>query len=145
MFDPQPDLEQIQACCAVAEIHDDIIAVPMGYHSVVGDMGAALSAGQQQRLLLARALYQSPSILLLDEGTSHIDTVTALKIFGNLRRRRLTCIYVTHNESLLPLADDIYYLDRDVLDSGCGGAANPFYSLGDGEGLPPRATHPDDG
>lgn len=144
LFDPQPDLEQIQTCCRVAEIHDDIVATPMGYHSVVGDMGAALSAGQQQRLLLARALYRRPALLLLDESTSHIDTVTAIKIFANLRNSQLTCVFVTHNESLLPLADDVFYLDGEASDCGISAGEFPAHTPGEGESLPPRATHPDD-
>jgi ATP-binding cassette subfamily B protein RaxB len=110
-FDPQPDLQQIQTCCTLAEIHRDIVAMPMGYHSVVGDMGAALSAGQRQRVLLARALYHNPCLVLLDEGTSHIDTVTAISIIQNLRTRDMTCVYVTHSEALLALADEVICLE----------------------------------
>ena len=110
-FDPQPDLQQIQTCCTLAEIHRDIVAMPMGYHSVVGDMGAALSAGQRQRVLLARALYHKPCIVLLDEGTSHIDTATAITIIRNLRALDLTCVCVTHSEALLALADEVICLE----------------------------------
>ena len=54
-------------------MHDDIVAMPMGYHTLIGDMGTVLSGGQKQRVLLARALYKQPKILLLDEATSHLD------------------------------------------------------------------------
>ena len=110
-FDSQPDLQQIQTCCELAEIHRDILAMPMAYHSMVGDMGAALSAGQRQRVLLARALYHNPATVLLDEGTSHIDTATAITIIENLQARDLTCICVTHSESLLALADEVICLE----------------------------------
>jgi ATP-binding cassette subfamily B protein RaxB len=56
----------------LAAVHDEIEAMPMGYHTLIGDMGAALSGGQKQRILLARALYKRPQILLLDEATSSL-------------------------------------------------------------------------
>lgn len=147
-FDPQPDLPQIQACCTLAEIHRDIVAMPMGYHSMVGDMGAALSAGQRQRVLLARALYHNPSIVLLDEGTSHIDTATAIKIIQNLQARDLTCVCVTHSEALLALADEVIYLEpggtlaRTAPPTQARGK-NSEQSIGDEECLPPRAAQRD--
>ncbi len=72
-FDLTPDLAQVERAARIAHIYDDIIQLPMGFDSRIGDMGSALSVGQQQRLLLARALYREPSILFLDEGTSHLD------------------------------------------------------------------------
>ncbi|SUX28426.1 ATP-binding cassette domain-containing protein [Chromobacterium vaccinii] len=72
-FDPQPDLEHAQKCAKLSAIHDEIIAMPMSYNTLVGDIGSTLSGGQKQRLLLARALYKNPQILVLDEATSHLD------------------------------------------------------------------------
>jgi ATP-binding cassette, subfamily B, bacterial CvaB/MchF/RaxB len=59
-FDPPPDLAGVEQCARVAAVHDDIEAMPMGYHTLIGDMGTALSGGQKQRMLLARALYKRP-------------------------------------------------------------------------------------
>ncbi len=72
-FDAQPDPEWAEECAQLAAVHDEIVAMPMGYHTLIGDMGASISGGQKQRILLARALYKRPKILFLDEATSALD------------------------------------------------------------------------
>ena len=73
-FAADPDRARIEACGPRApRSHDDIVAMPMGYGTLIGDMGTVLSGGQKQRVLLARALYRAPGLLLLDEATSHLD------------------------------------------------------------------------
>ena len=66
--------------------------MPMGYETLVGDMGSTLSGGQKQRLLLARALYRRPPILILDEGTSHLDVATERAVNAVLSDLGVTCI-----------------------------------------------------
>jgi ATP-binding cassette subfamily B protein RaxB len=88
--------ERIEAAARMAKVHDEIVAMPMGYHSLVGDMGSSLSGGQVQRLFLARALYRHPQILVLDEATSHIDVVCEQSIFEELDRQTLTRIQIAH-------------------------------------------------
>lgn len=104
-FDPAATLQDIQAAARTAQIHDDIVAMPMGYESLVGDMGSALSGGQRQRVLLARALYREPDILLLDEATSHLDLERERKVNAGVSRLSITRIIVAHRPDTIRCAD----------------------------------------
>ncbi len=112
-FDLQSSPDEIIRCARQAQISADIEAMPMGYESLIGDMGTALSMGQQQRILIARALYRQPRVLLLDEGTAHLDAEIERQVMQSLRDQGITCIYITHNPRLLPLADKIVHWHRD--------------------------------
>jgi ATP-binding cassette subfamily B protein RaxB len=105
-----PDPERVQACARLACLHDEIMAMPMGYESLIGEMGGALSGGQQQRLLLARALYQQPSILILDEATSHLDVPTEQRIAAMLSELRITRIFAAHRPDTVAIADRVLAL-----------------------------------
>lgn len=107
LFDPAPDDARLQACAKLSAIHDDIVAMPMGYRTLVGDMGSALSGGQRQRMLLARALYARPRILFLDEATSHLDAATERRIHAALARMRITRVVVSHRPQTLTSADRV--------------------------------------
>ncbi len=109
-FDPQPNLERIETCARLAAIHDDILAMPMGYQTLVGDMGTVLSGGQKQRILLARAFYKKPRILLLDEATSHLDVTRERQVSEAISHLRLTRIIVAHRRETIASADRIYRL-----------------------------------
>ena len=95
-FDSPADPQRARACAAMAQVHDDIARMPMGYQTLVGDLGSGLSGGQKQRLLLARALYKQPRVLALDEATSHLDVVNERAVTHALAQLRLTRIVIAH-------------------------------------------------
>jgi ATP-binding cassette subfamily B protein RaxB len=95
-FDVQHDPARIEACARLAQLHDDIGRMPMGYQTLVGDLGSGLSGGQKQRLLLARALYKQPRVLALDEATSHLDLGNERAVTLALGQLQLTRLIVAH-------------------------------------------------
>jgi ATP-binding cassette, subfamily B, bacterial CvaB/MchF/RaxB len=106
-FDPGFDQERMVMCAQMAGVHEEILAMPMAYNSVVGDMGSSLSGGQKQRVLLARALYKGPKILFLDEGTAHLDVENERQINERLRRLDITRISVAHRPEMMSGADSV--------------------------------------
>jgi len=113
-FDPQPDQARIDEAARLAQIHDDIAAMPMGYQSLVGNMGSSLSGGQRQRVLLARAFYRKPAILVLDEATSHLDVERERSINDAVRAMNITRIIIAHRPETIRSADRVI-----VLEHGC--------------------------
>jgi ABC-type bacteriocin/lantibiotic exporter with double-glycine peptidase domain len=108
--DPSLALERIVAAARLAAIHDEILAMPMGYETRVVEGGSGLSGGQRQRLCLARALACSPAVLLLDEATSHLDVLTEAEVDRNLSRLDCTRIVIAHRLSTVRNADLILVL-----------------------------------
>ena len=109
-FDDVPDAGWITECARMAAVHDEIEAMPMGYHTLVGDMGGSLSGGQKQRLLLARALYKRPRILLLDEATSALDIERERIVNHNVRQLQLTRVIVAHRPETIATASRVIVL-----------------------------------
>ena len=105
LFDESPDPARIEKAATTACVHDDILRMPMGYQSRVGEMGGALSAGQQQRVLIARAVYRDPALLLLDEGTANLDSPTTERVLDGLAGLGITRIFVTHDALVAAKAD----------------------------------------
>lgn len=115
LSEPDAPLSRIIEAARKAEIHDDVMLMPMGYNSVLADGGASLSGGQRQRLALARALFRRPRILLLDEATSALDTITEHKIYERLRQMRATRVVVAHRLSTVIDADRILVIEDGLL------------------------------
>ena len=87
-----------------AAIHEDISHMPMGYDTLVGEMGSTLSGGQKQRILLARALYRRPRLLVMDEGTSHIDVKREQQINRAISSMNISRVIVAHRPETIASA-----------------------------------------
>lgn len=109
-FDHKADPKWIEECARMAAIHDEIMAMPMTYSTLIGDMGTALSGGQKQRILLARALYKRPSILFLDEATSHLDIARESLVNEAIHALKVTRVIVAHRPETIASADRVIEL-----------------------------------
>ena len=118
-FADSPDFQRIEHCARQAAVHDEIVAMPMGYNTLIGDMGTVLSGGQKQRVLIARALYRQPSLLLLDEATSHLDVANEKTVSAAIRAARVTRIIAAHRPETIRSTDRVISLDQ-------GGGLKPF-------------------
>jgi len=109
-FDQKPDQAWIEECARRAAVHEEIMAMPMGYNTLIGDMGTALSGGQKQRVLLARALYKRPRILFLDEATSHLDVTREMMVNEEIKSLDITRVIVAHRPETIATADRVVVL-----------------------------------
>jgi ATP-binding cassette subfamily B protein RaxB len=119
-FDERSDLRHMMQCAELACVHDDIMAMPMGYNSLIGDMGTTLSGGQRQRVLLARALYRRPRMMFIDEGTSSLDIETERRVNESIGALALTRVVIAHRPDTIRCATRVLQVDgagvREVRD-----------------------------
>lgn len=111
------DSEKVITAAKRAGVHDLILHFPKGYDTMLGDGGAGLSGGQKQRIGLARAMYDDPSMLVLDEPNSNLDDVgeqALLAALNDLRQRGKTIILVTHRQSVLGITNKLLLLRDGV-------------------------------
>jgi ATP-binding cassette subfamily B protein RaxB len=109
-FDVDMNQTRVEACAKLANVHDDISRMPMGYHTLVGDLGSGLSGGQKQRILLARALYKHPRVLALDEATSHLDMGNERAVTARLSMLKITRLIIAHRPETIAGAKRVVQL-----------------------------------
>ena len=114
---PDATQEEIERACKMASVHDFIMTLPEGYKTQVGAMGDNLSAGEKQRIGLARAFLKGSELILLDEPTSNVDSINEGMILKSLaeQKSKKSIILVSHRESTMAIADRIYRVDRGVM------------------------------
>ena len=110
-FDPVPAQVRVESSAKLAAIHQEIMAMPMGYNTLIGDIGSGLSGGQKQRILLARALYKAPKMLCLDEATSHLDLRNEQLVNAAIKRIQLTRIIVAHRPETIAIAQRVVVME----------------------------------
>ena len=114
---PDATREEIENACKMASIHDFIMTLPDGYKTQVGALGDNLSAGEKQRIGLARAFLRGSELILLDEPTSNVDSINEGIILKALKeqKNKKSIILVSHRESTMAIADRIYKVDCGVM------------------------------
>ncbi len=114
MANPNATAEDIENACKMASIHNFILTLPQGYKTKVGMLGDNLSAGEKQRIGLARAFLRGSELILLDEPTSNVDSINEGIILKALKeqKNKKGIILVSHRESTMAIADRIYHIDN---------------------------------
>jgi ATP-binding cassette subfamily B protein RaxB len=128
-FAERQDHERVVHCAKQAAIHDEIMAMPMGYGTLIGDMGTVLSGGQKQRVVIARALYRQPSILLLDEATSHLDVEREKLVNIAFRALRITRIVIAHRPETIRMSGCVVALKQGKIVQADAAARERFSAI----------------
>jgi len=111
--------EKVHRAAQVAQIADEIVSMPMGYETVVSEMGMNLSGGQRQRIALARAIVHDPKVIILDEATSSLDAINESKVSSYFKQAGCTRIVIAHRLSTIIDSDVIYVLDKgEIVEQG---------------------------
>lgn len=107
LYDEVVDVPRMERAAQMAGIREFIDSLPMGYNSLVGDMGSIMSAGQSQRILLARAFYKQAQVLFLDEATANLDLDVERQVLSAIQSLGVTTIMVTHRQAPLTIANRV--------------------------------------
>lgn len=113
--------EELRWACEISQADEFIRRLPLGYDTPLDENGANLSGGQRQRLAIARALLKKPQLLILDEATSHLDTITEEGIKHTIShlRQDMSCVIIAHRLSTVKNCDRIYVMDQgEIIESG---------------------------
>ena len=105
MHQPGGDPDQLRTAACTALLHQDIMALPLAYDTLISASNVPLSLGQIQKLLIARAIYHKPKLLLLDESTANLDPLAEEQLLSNLRQAGMTLVIATHRDNLTLQAD----------------------------------------
>lgn len=98
-------------CAKASYIHDVIMKMPMGYETLIGELGEGLSGGQKQRIFIARALYRKPGILFMDEATSSLDHESESYVNKAIKQLKITRVIIAHRETTIASADRVVSLE----------------------------------
>jgi ABC-type multidrug transport system fused ATPase/permease subunit len=114
--DDEIDEQKLVECAKLSQIYDFIKALPVNFNTVVGERGQNFSVGQKQRIGVARALYRNPELLILDESTSSLDSVTEKSFINDIFKMNndKTIIFISHRHSALDKCDKIFDLDKKI-------------------------------
>lgn len=114
---PGATREEMEAACRMASVHECILSLPEGYRTRAGTLGGNLSAGEKQRIGLARAFLRGSGLILLDEPTSNVDSINEGIILAALKeqKRRKSIILVSHRESTMSIAERVYRVENGRL------------------------------
>lgn len=104
---PHPNMKDVTAVIEDVGLKEDIAGMPMGIHTVLSESGGTISGGQQQRILIARAIFNNPSVLYFDEATSALDNITQAKVCESLEKRHMTRVVIAHRLSTVQNCDRI--------------------------------------
>lgn len=110
-FRPDIDEQWMVQCAIASHIHNDILKLPMGYETLIGELGEGLSGGQKQRIYIARALYRKPGILFMDEATSHLDKTSESQVNQSIQAMNITRIIIAHRETTISSADRVFVIN----------------------------------
>lgn len=106
-FAEEMDEEWMVECARASHIHDVIMNMPMGYETLIGELGEGLSGGQKQRIFIARALYRKPGILFMDEATSALDSESEHFVNVAIKNMNITRVIIAHRETTLRTVDRV--------------------------------------